>query len=1010
MPKRVAQGLTKDKLKLNSDIIDVMNKLLLIFMLIFLPLLHAKELEKVSLQFQWLDQFQFAGYYMAKEKGFYTDAGLDVEFKKFDFKTDTVDDVLNHSTTYGIGRSSLIIDKSKKKKIKLLSAIFQSSPLILLATKNSNILSIKDFINKKIMTTSDAYLSVSLHAMANHGHVDPSQMIEQQHSFNIQDLIDGKTDLMASYISNEPFLLKQKGVEYTVFDPKDYGFNFYSDILFTSEQEIQTYPKRTQKFRIASLKGWEYAFQNIDETVELILKKYNTQNKSKEALLFEAQELKKLAYYKTDELGHIDAHKIQRIYDIYNVMGFVKNKINIDELVFKSDIHRLSTLTQEEKNYLKNKKEISVCVKENWLPFEDYKDGKFIGMSADYLNLYTSKLGLSLKIINAKTQEEVVKLLEKKACDVKPVVASTQKLRIPYKSSTPHISDSIVLATRIEQPFVNNLHSLNETIVLIKGFKMLIKYMKKEYPSLKIKEVEDLNTALEIIAKGKAYGYVGLSLSTSYIIQKDFSTKLKIINDFKKIEKGLGVRDDNPLLLSIFNKTIANTSTKEHRDILNKWVVTTVEKAKDYTSFYQALGFALLLILFFAYKTFLSGRYAKALEKEKEKLLQVQRSSNLGQKIAKIGIWTLDYKTEKLEWSDGIHLIFETDHNTFGASFEAFIQFVHPDDRALLTEVYTRSIKKKTDYHLLHRIITSSGELRYVEEKCQNIFDKDGHIEKSIGTVLDITARRETELALEELNTTLEEKVNTEVEKNRLKDQQLLQQSRLAQMGEMISMIAHQWRQPLSAISATSNNLKIKLELKLFDLETQEGIEEAQEYFLTRLGNIDGYVKNLSTTIDDFRDFYKPNKMSTISTLESVIEKSLKIVSSSLINDNITVVKDFQYNQEIRIYDSELMQVVLNLLKNAQDNFKEKRVNNGVITITTKDKTLAICDNGGGIKEDIIENIFDPYFSTKDEKNGTGIGLYMSKMIVENHHKGTLEVHNTQDGACFTISLQHELS
>ncbi len=247
------------------------------------------------------------------------------------------------------------------------------------------------------------------------------------------------------------------------------------------------------------------------------------------------------------------------------------------------------------------------------------------------------------------------------------------------------------------------------------------------------------------------------------------------------------------------------------------------------------------------------------------------------------------------------------------------------------------------------------------------------------------------------------------MEKNLIKDRFLLQQSRLAQMGEMISMIAHQWRQPLGAISATSNNLKIKLELDVLDFDSKEGIQETKEYFLHRLSNINTYVHGLSTTINDFRDFYKPNKRKTSATLESIIRKSLKITSSSLISDNIEVIEDFRFNQEIEMYDSELMQVILNLIKNTQDNFQEKDIKNKFITITTGDTSISVCDNGGGILPEIIPNIFDPYFSTKEEKNGTGIGLYMSKMIVENHHKGKLHVENTKEGVCFTISLHKVL-
>lgn len=264
---------------------------------------------------------------------------------------------------------------------------------------------------------------------------------------------------------------------------------------------------------------------------------------------------------------------------------------------------------------------------------------------------------------------------------------------------------------------------------------------------------------------------------------------------------------------------------------------------------------------------------------------------------------------------------------------------------------------------------------------------------------------KEQNIILEDLNENLEQQVEDEVEKSRKKDQQLLVQSRLAQMGEMISMIAHQWKQPLGAISSTSIDLQMKLMLNDYKNRDEKVREEFFNYTDTSLKQIDSFVANLATTIDDFRNFYKPNKKSVIVKLEDVVEKSLNIINQSLASDNIKIIEQFNSKKEIKLYDNEMMQVILNILKNAKDNFQEKQTKNPYIKITTEDNTISICDNGGGVAEDIIEKIFDPYFSTKDVKNGTGIGLYMSKTIVEIHHNGKLSVKNVDDGACFIIEL-----
>ena len=245
-----------------------------------------------------------------------------------------------------------------------------------------------------------------------------------------------------------------------------------------------------------------------------------------------------------------------------------------------------------------------------------------------------------------------------------------------------------------------------------------------------------------------------------------------------------------------------------------------------------------------------------------------------------------------------------------------------------------------------------------------------------------------------------------EVQKEReIHHQQMFQQSRLAQMGEMISMIAHQWRQPLGAISTTAANLSLKIEIDAFPLDTKESRKECETYFLQRLTNIESYIASLTNTIDDFRNFYKPNKQKVSMNLDTVVVKSLDIIKSSLVNDGIEIIYSSNNSNEIEMYDNEMMQVILNILKNAQDNFLEKNIKYPIIKIEIEQKSIIISDNGGGIDEDIIKKIFDPYFSTKDEKNGTGLGLYMSKMIVDDHHQGSLLVENIEDGVCFNIDL-----
>ncbi len=205
-----------------------------------------------------------------------------------------------------------MIDISKGKELLYLATIFQSSPLVLLTDKSLNITSLSELKNKKIMTSGDLSADVSLLSMIFSQGLKLKDLIIQTPSFNTKDLLDNKIDLIASYISNEPYVLKELGGNPVIFNPKDFGFDFYSDILATSKKYSENQKDEVKRFKEASLKGWDYAFSNINETVEIIYKKYNSQNKSKEALIYEANELKKLAYHNTNEIGKITPEKLEK--------------------------------------------------------------------------------------------------------------------------------------------------------------------------------------------------------------------------------------------------------------------------------------------------------------------------------------------------------------------------------------------------------------------------------------------------------------------------------------------------------------------------------------------------------------------------------------------------------------------------------------------------------------------------------------------------------------------------
>lgn len=248
-----------------------------------------------------------------------------------------------------------------------------------------------------------------------------------------------------------------------------------------------------------------------------------------------------------------------------------------------------------------------------------------------------------------------------------------------------------------------------------------------------------------------------------------------------------------------------------------------------------------------------------------------------------------------------------------------------------------------------------------------------------------------------ELNKNLGLRVQQELSKNREKEQILIQKSKFIALGEMISNIAHQWRQPLSELSSVLMAIKFK--------HTMGKLES--EFLQTKTSEADKLIEYMSHTIEDFRNFFMPKKEKEEFLITDSIQSVMTIIGSALKENNIVVNIDVDKEAKLNTFLNEYEQVVLNIISNSKDVLIQNRVIKPTIDISLKKEsdamTLMIQDNGGGIQVSPKSKIFEPYFTTKDDSHGTGIGLYMSKIIIEKNMRGKLKVKNTQVGACFEI-------
>lgn len=297
-----------------------------------------------------------------------------------------------------------------------------------------------------------------------------------------------------------------------------------------------------------------------------------------------------------------------------------------------------------------------------------------------------------------------------------------------------------------------------------------------------------------------------------------------------------------------------------------------------------------------------------------------------------------------------------------------------------------------------HTLLFDDGTIRHLLGNATPLFDEQGQPRGSVAAFVDITLRKQAENDLQKLNIFLEQRVASRTEELRQKDLLLLKQSRLAAMGEMINNIAHQWRQPLNLLGLNIQRLLLFYDLKDFNREfLEKSTDDAMNL-----------IRHMSQTIDDFRNFFRPDKEKTGFSLEQAVQQTLSLVNDGLMSSKIKVVTRIEGDPQLNGYFNEFCQVLLNIVQNARDVIVERSIAGGTITIaatTENDRTvITIGDNAGGIPDEIIGRIFEPYFSTKGVQ-GTGIGLFMSKNIIEKSMGGTIQAVNTRQGAEFRIEV-----
>ncbi|MFA6191022.1 MAG: transporter substrate-binding domain-containing protein [Sulfurimonas sp.] len=836
-----------------------------IVVLLLIPVFLFASLQKVSLQLEWKHQFEFAGFYAAIEKGYYKDIGVELEIKEFADGIAITNDVIDGKSTFGISSSSLILEKLQDKPIVLLASYFKQNALALLT--KPNIKTPSDLKGKTIMAVPWEMEHTGLGVMLKDAGIEKKDYTLVNHDFAIDKFVNGEVDAMSIFTTNQPYDINKLGIKYNILNPANYGIYSYDVELFTSEKTVYKNPKMVQKFIDATNKGWEYAFANKNEIVNLIYEKYS-KRKSKDALLFEANQTEKIFRTHIYKIGSISPELVKLNSDMYVKLGlmkpdfkmvdlddyFINNRLNkqvqiglttkeeefikqhpvirfsdvtwepfskvdgnnyrgifkeyyklveqrtglkfefvkvgdginfqlvldalknksidmidgtgktedyalfagpimqvslaiasnkennfkaIDSLngkkisvakgstaseylkenfptmqliytngiedalklvsnkqadavvdnmivldhtitnskefrefelanlgdydfniyalirddyallqdiinnainsITQNDLLKINNkllqaslqkgkensdiikLTSEEKDYLKNKKKITMCIDPDWMPYEGFENGEHVGLTSDYFKIFQENLNIPIEAVKTKTWLQSIEFAKTRRCDIFSLAMETPERKKYMNFTTPYIKGPLVLATRLDAPFIVDFKSLgDEKIGIPKGYSSN-EILRKKYLNLNIVDVENTEDGLQKVKNGEIFGFVGTLAEIGYLVQKEFTGELKIAGKFDEFwELGVGVRNDDKMLLEILQKAVDSISEAQKQIVLNRWIAVKYEKGIDYTLVWEVILLALILLSFAIYWNRRLSQINRELEEAKD--------------------------------------------------------------------------------------------------------------------------------------------------------------------------------------------------------------------------------------------------------------------------------------------------------------------------------------------------------------------------------------------------------
>lgn len=636
-------------------------------------------------------------------------------------------------------------------------------------------------------------------------------------------------------------------------------------------------------------------------------------------------------------------------------------------------------LSTREKEYLKNKV-FKIISTSSWAPFSFLHPNEKIpyGISVDHWNLIAQKANINY--ITSSQNIPFPDLLNKVKNGEQDILfgtAQTEKKKKYGLFTSTYQSFPISIATNKDASYLSHASSLiGKKVAVGKGF-TAYEVLKKHYPNINFVFTKDTPEGLKLLSQNKVDAVVDSVPTLVYYINHLKFNNIKIAGHTQyTFDLKFMVRKEYAELVPILNKLIETTTPLEKQQIYDKWIRINYEKELDYTLFWQILFVVFIIIAVLIYRHRQLLKYQNIIQLKNTELQKQKKELEESHQII---------HENKKELENSLHNFTILINSALEALIivnKEHIIYVNDEATKLFKEMSKTSLKKKHLSDLFH--MDCGEQLTEVSTTC-SIQWQELIAKNTLNETFPVLVKSK-DIQFDNQEARLFSIVDLTEQRNREKIIQ--EQSKMASMGEMIGNIAHQWRQPLSIISTSASGIKMSKELgKLNDTIFENSIQ-----------NILNNTEFLSQTIDDFKNFILQNRELVQFDLENLVSKILILIEASLKENHIEYLTDVQKDVSLFNYENELNQALIKVINNSKDALKNNEEDERFLFIKAykenENAVIKIRDNGGGIEQDIIHQIFEPYTTTKHKAIGTGLGLYKAHQLIKQSIQGSIYAEN----------------